>query len=168
MWPLALIPFCLQGLAIGFDEIYFHWKRGLPKWERIGHPLDTFSLLACLLFTLYVPFTDFTMKVYIGLAVLSCFMVTKDEFVHKEHCPGAENWLHACLFLLHPIVLTVAGLIWPIIQGEAVPHWILSWLDNPMALEQFMYAQAILVFLFMLYQIIFWNFIWKDEPVLKM
>jgi hypothetical protein len=99
MWLLALIPFCLQALAIGIDEAYFHYRRGLPKWERIGHPLDTLSLLLCLVMTLWAPFDGENLNIYIGLCVFSCLMVTKDEFIHKEHCPGAENWLHALLLL---------------------------------------------------------------------
>ena len=66
---LILIPFLLQMVIIGVDEWYFHLKRGLPKWERIGHPIDTLSVLACFAFVLFVPFSTLTLKIYIGLAV---------------------------------------------------------------------------------------------------
>ncbi|MDB6081373.1 MAG: hypothetical protein JWO53_645 [Chlamydiia bacterium] len=168
MWIYACIPFFLQAIAISFDEGYFHYQRGLPKWERIGHPIDTLSLLLCLMAALWLPFTEFNMKVYIGLAIISCLMVTKDEFVHKHHCPGAENWLHACLFILHPITLIVAGFIWPVVQGADVPAWVSYWLDSPLFLKDFLLIQVVLIALFFFYQIIFWNFIWKDRPVLKM
>ncbi|MBA2728965.1 MAG: hypothetical protein H0U49_12440 [Parachlamydiaceae bacterium] len=167
MWLLALIPFCLQALAIGFDEIYFHLRRGLPKWERIGHPLDTFSLLICFIFILWMPFDSHTVKIYIGLSIFSCLMVTKDEFIHKEHCPGAENWLHAFLFLLHPITLAVAGMIWPISQGVEVTPWMMAWLDNSEALKLFLVMQTAAIALFFSYQLIYWNFIWKNRPVIK-
>lgn len=168
MWLLALIPFILQALAIGVDEIYFHLRRGLPRWERIGHPLDTFSLLLCFAMVLWVPFDVLALKVYIGLAIFSCLMVTKDEFIHKEHCPGAENWLHALLFILHPITLAATGLIWPISQGiELTPPWLSAWLDNPAALALFLELQTAAITLFFLYQLIYWNFIWKNRPVIK-
>ena len=167
MWIFAFIPFFLQALAIGFDEMHFHYKRGLPKWERIGHPLDTLSLLICLIFVLVIPFSATALKYYIGLAVLSCLMVTKDEFVHKHHCPAAENWLHALLFILHPITLAMTGLIWPIIQRVEMPLWLESWLNNRYALELFLYAQAFSITLFFLYQLIFWNLLWKNTPVTK-
>lgn len=167
MWLYALIPFCLQAVAIGVDEIYFHLKRGLPKWERIGHPLDTFSLLICMAMTLWVPFDDVSLKIYIGLAVFSCLMVTKDEFIHKEHCPGAENWLHAVLFILHPITLAVAGMMWPVSQGVEVSSWITAWLDQPTALYAFLVGQNIAIGLFFCYQVIYWNFIWKNRLVIK-
>lgn len=167
MWIYALIPFSLQAIAILFDEAYFHCKRGLPKWECIGHPLDTLSLLICMGIVLFVPFTENTLKIYCAFAILSCLMVTKDEFIHKHHCPGAENWLHALLFILHPITLAVAGMIWPVMQGVEVSSWISTWLDNPEALKQFMYMQTLLISIFFLYQVIFWNFIWKNHPVIK-
>lgn len=167
MWVYALIPFCLQAIAIGVDEIYFHLQRGLPKWERIGHPIDTLSMLLCLGIVLWVPFSEDNIKYYLACAVFSCVMVTKDEFVHKHHCPASENWLHALLFLLHPITLATAGLIWPVINGVEVPWWMSKWLDNQSMLHIFMILQFWAVFLFFAYQTIYWNFIWKDTQERK-
>src|SRR5438105_1874665 len=113
MWIYALIPFLLQSVVILLDEGVFHYRRGLPLWERIGHPLDTLSLLICLGIVLFLPFNPTNLKIFGCFAVLSCLMVTKDEFVHKHHCSGSENWLHALLFILHPITLALAGMIWP-------------------------------------------------------
>ncbi len=145
---LLLLPFLVQTVAIGLDETYFHIKRGLPKWERIGHPLDTLSVIACLLFVLLVPYSSGALKVFIGLAIFSCLMVTKDEFVHKHHCPAAEHWLHAILFITHPIMLASLGLIW----GR-----------DMLIFFPFLYVQLVLISLFFLYQVIYWNFIWKEE-----
>lgn len=144
---LFLLPFCLQAIAITFDEFYFHWKRGLPKWERIGHPIDTFSLLLCLLFTLFFSLSSHTLIFYIILAALSCLCVTKDEWIHKEHCPGTEQWLHALLFLNHPLVLIVLALMWK---------------QQPLYLP-FLCFQTVFVFFFFLYQLIYWNFIWRED-----
>ena len=164
MWLLFTLPFILQALVILIDEAYFHVKRGLPKWEKIGHPLDTLSTLVCFLFVLAVPYTDTTLYTYVALSIISCLMVTKDEFIHKEHCPGAENWLHALLFLLHPLVLILMGWVWPIIQGIKMS----SWIEEPALLKGFLEIQAGLVFLFFLYQTIFWNIVWKEAPVKKL
>src|SRR5438105_13033611 len=108
MWFLGLIPFILQAIAMIFDEGYFHIRRGLPRWERIGHPVDTLSVIACMGFVLFVPFSTSTLVGYIALAAFSSILVTKDEFVHKHHCPATEQWLHALFFTLHPITLTCA------------------------------------------------------------
>ncbi len=139
-----LIPYFVQMVAIGLDEFIFHVKRGLPKWERIGHPLDTLSVLACFLFVLYVPYSPLALKIYIGLAIFSCILITKDEFVHKHVCPASEQWLHALLFVNHSIVLIVTGILWPSLEG---------------AYYLFLLLQAAFVFLFFLYQVIYWNFI---------
>ncbi len=143
-----LIPFIIQALAISVDEYVFHIKRGLPRWERIGHPLDTLSVLICLVLVLVIPFSASALKWFIGLSIFSCLMVTKDEFVHKHHCPASEHWLHALLFLNHPILLTCTGLMWK----SADPTWSL-----------FLMGQALFVSVFFLYQVIYWNFIWKSE-----
>lgn len=168
MWILAIIPFLLQATCMVFDEGYFHVRRGLPKWERIGHPIDTSSVLICMAFVLFIPFSKSMLTLYIILAAFSSILVTKDEFVHKEHCPASENWLHAVLFTLHPIALTCAGFIWPVIQGVEVTPWIARWLDEPEKLHLFLKMQLSIMVLFLCYQIIFWNFIWKDKPVLKL
>lgn len=146
-----------------FDEGYFHLRRGLPRWERIGHPIDTLSVLLCLSFILLIPFSKLNLFFYILLSSLSCILVTKDEFVHKHHCPAAENWLHALLFTLHPITLATAGFMWPVIQGVEVAPWITDWLNNKQALHLFLQMQCLATILFFFYQIIYWNFVWHEK-----
>lgn len=145
MLTLLVIPFLVQAAAIIFDEWVFHLKRGLPKWERIGHPIDTASVLICFVFVLIFPYSPAALKWYIGLAAASCLLVTKDEFVHKHHCPAAEHWVHALLFLNHPIQLIALGYVWSL----EILRWAL-WL------------QVGFVSLFCLYQIVYWNFIWEE------
>lgn len=160
---LVLLPFALQAVCILFDEYYFHIKRGLPLWERIGHPIDTLSVIACLVFVLTVPYSSYTLKWYIALCGFSCLMVTKDEWVHKHHCPATEQWLHALLFVNHPIVLSAVGLIWYAMSGIAHPAWIQQWLQHPEKLQTMLVGQCSFICLFFLYQVIYWNFIWKEN-----
>jgi hypothetical protein len=140
------IPFIIQAIAIGIDEYYFHLKRGLPRWERIGHPLDTLSLLACLFFVTFSPFSPTTLKWYSALSILSCLMVTKDEFIHKHHCPPAEHWLHALLFLNHPLLLICSGLMWRASSGKV-----------------FLITQAIVGSAFFFYQLVYWNYFYESD-----
>lgn len=158
-----LIPFIVQMFAIGFDEYYFHIRRGLPLWERIGHPIDTLTVIACLLFVLNTPYSPFALKWYIALVVFSCLMVTKDEWVHKHHCPASEQWLHAMLFINHPILLTCVGLIWAAISGHASPTWIQELLSHSQPLKTMLWMQTFFTGLFFVYQVIYWNFIWKEK-----
>ncbi|MBS0604199.1 MAG: hypothetical protein JSS60_04065 [Verrucomicrobia bacterium] len=160
---LILVPFIVQTLVITFDEFYFHVRRGLPKWERIGHPLDTLTVLACFAFVLFVPYSSFFLKVYIGLAIFSCVFVTKDEFVHKDCCPASEQWLHALLFLNHPIVLTAAGLLWPIVDKGIAPSWLSGLVPYADNVRFILIMQTICIALFLTYQTVYWNFLWKDK-----
>ena len=138
---LLLTPFILQGAAMFFDEIYFHRKRGLPLWERIGHPIDSLSVFLCYLFICLMPYTETNLNVYVGLCAFSCLLVTKDEFVHTQNCEARENWLHAVLFVLHPLTFLAAGILW-----------------KQQLLSHFLVLQAVAILLFMIYQIIYWSF----------
>ena len=99
-------------MAILMDEFIFHRQRGLPLWERIGHPIDTFATGICYVWILFRLPTEFNIGVYIGLCVFSSLLITKDEFIHQAHCRAAESWLHAVLFVLHPVSFMAAFLIW--------------------------------------------------------
>lgn len=142
---LFFIVSVIQGAAILFDEFYFHRKRGLPKWERIGHPIDTLSVIACLLFLALAEKNSITIWVFAAMAVASCILVTKDEWVHRKLCTAEEMWLHAVCFMMHPLLL-FSGYI--------------EWEDQrPLFL-----ALAGGISVFLVYQIAYWNFI---EPKLQ-
>lgn len=143
---LLLSSFLVQGAILTIDELYFHRKRGLPLWEKVGHPIDTFSVLICYLFLFISDYNESTLKVFVGLAVLSCLLITKDEFIHRAQAPAAENWLHALLFVLHPVPFIAAGLLW----AEGI--------------EKLSFGlMAVFVLIFMLYQIIYWSFFEKSR-----
>jgi hypothetical protein len=137
---LLLVPFFLQGVAMLFDEFYFHQKRGLPLWERVGHPLDTLSVLACFVFLSVSPATETNLYIYICLCAFSCALITKDEFVHSKICDAKEQWLHSILFVLHPVVFLSAYVIW-------------SQNLNPTLL----WAQSAVLVVFIFYQTIYWS-----------
>jgi len=159
---LLLFPFILQILVIFFDEFYFHIKRDLPRWERIGHPLDTLSVLLCFAYVLLFPFDALHLKIYIGLAVFSCIFVTKDEFVHKECCPASEQWLHALLFLNHPILLVLLGILWPLYQADPLPSFLLAFQKDREIVKLFLWTQTLFIGLFALYQALYWN-VWRKK-----
>ena len=152
-----LLPFGLQMLCMAFDELYFHRRRGLPRWERIGHPLDTLTVLLCLLWLVSVPPGPGAVAAYAGLAIFSCLFVTKDERVHLSHCCAAEQWLHALLFTLHPLVLLSAGLLWPAAHG-------IRYAGNERTL---LTALCAVVFGFGMFQFIYWNLLWRSPKAAR-
>ena len=112
MLALVLAAFALQALAMAVDEGVFHRRRGLPRWERIGHPLDSATVLACYAWLLGAAPTRENAFVYAGLTGFSSLFVAKDEPIHARRCEPGELRLHALLFVLHPSVLLGAGWIW--------------------------------------------------------
>lgn len=145
LWTyLALLPFLLQGFAMTVDEFFFHRRRGLGRWERLGHPLDSFFMLVPLAWALATDFNPRNLVIFILLGAFSCLLVTKDEPVHTAACSSGENWLHAVLFVLHP--LTLAGAAW---------LWRLRDLDHTHA-TLILGVEAGVVTLFMIYQIAYW------------
>jgi hypothetical protein len=111
----ALVAASLQAALMLADEMWFHRARGLPRWERIGHPLDSLSVGACYAVACMVPGAHASHSVvalYIGLAIFSCLFVTKDEPIHRRVCSPAECWVHGVLFVVHPVVLATVGLAW--------------------------------------------------------
>ena len=117
MTALYVLPLALQGIAMLVDEAWFHRRRGLPRWERIGHPLDTLTIIACLGWLL----AGGGLAGYVVLAIGSTLFVTKDEPVHARLCSGGEQWLHAVLFALHPVVLAAFVMLpEPLLVGELI------------------------------------------------
>ncbi len=142
MNALVLTVAGLQALVMLFDEGWFHRRRGLPRWERIGHPLDTATVIACYAWlSLVSPSASVALPVYVALASFSCLFVTKDEVVHARLCSRAECWLHALLFVLHPIVLAAFALAWS--RGEV---WMI-------------HAQLALTIALGAYQVGYWNLV---------
>jgi hypothetical protein len=146
MKSIFLLPFALQGVVMIIDEFYYHRKRGLPQWEKIGHPLDTLSVLACYGFLLALPPNSQSLNWYIGLCAFSCLFVTKDEFIHAKVCTSGEIWLHSLLFILHPITLYLGGFLW---MNE----------ENPL----FIQIQFAILAVFLVYQTFFWSFYGRDK-----
>lgn len=162
MIAVLAAPAAVLALLMAVDEIFFHRRRELPRWERIGHPLDTLTVLCC-----YVVLLGFEPRgpapgLYAVLAVFSCLFVTKDERVHQKLCLAAEHWLHAVLFMLHPLALASAALLW------ATPRLAeLGMAFTPAELKlarTLLWGQAGATLAFGVYQGVYWNWGgWKSS-----
>ena len=147
MIAACIVAIALQAIAMLVDEWWFHRRRELPRWERIGHPLDTLSIVLCLGWLLLVPpAAASALPVYIALAIASTLFVTKDEGVHAKLCSAGEHWLHAVLFVLHPIVFVAFGVLW----------W--------SGARTIIAAQLVLTVGLMIYQLVYWSIWWKPRP----
>ncbi len=109
----AVMAFFAQSGLITLDEWACHRRRLLPRWELIGHPVDTFCLILFFTALTILPSASAPARaVVLILGGLSCLITTKDEWVHKDLSTGFENWLHAMLFLIHPVVAGLYFLLW--------------------------------------------------------
>lgn len=156
-----LIPFVLQVLWIAIDEFYCHHQRKLPRWERIGHPLDTITVLACLFWILYIPPTATSVRVYLALSIFSSLFVLKDDDVHYRECGVFERWLHTFVLTLHPVVLLSAGLLWPALHNQAAHFYDLIQYHG--FEHSFLAFETTMIVLFLFYQTIYWNFIFQPN-----
>lgn len=136
------LPFVLQAIAMFVDEFYFHEKRGLQLWEKLGHPLDTLTVLLCYS---YLIWGTENLSTYVVMSAVSCIFITKDEFVHTSVCPPTEHWLHSLLFVLHPICFLAAYLLHN--QGNVI----------------FLKIQTLVIFIFMFYQALRWSYPWRMQ-----
>ncbi len=109
---LYLAPLAAQALCLLVDEFVFHHRRGLGKWERRGHPIDTLSVLACFCVPAFFAPSPSALFWFAVLSVFSSLLVTKDEWVHAAECEPLEHWLHAVLFIVHPVVFIAVGWVW--------------------------------------------------------
>lgn len=165
MWYLAPLPFLIHGAAMIVDEAWFHHRRGLPVWERLGHPLDTLTVLACYILILALPPTSAGIIVYLCAAAFSCLFIIKDEWVHARRCTGGEMWLHGFLFVMHPILLGIAG-VWRFAPSLPALHAYPAIADAAPNSAQaffgaFLFGQTLLTGAFMAYQLLYWNGPWK-------
>jgi 2-polyprenyl-6-hydroxyphenyl methylase/3-demethylubiquinone-9 3-methyltransferase len=87
------------------------------------------------------------------MAMGSCLLITKDEFIHQRLCSGGEHWLHAVLFILHPIVLVATGCLWVGLGAAALGRG-----STPLALGAWLLLlQALLVSGFLVFQLVYWS-----------
>lgn len=153
-----LVPFALQSLCMAVDELYFHRQRSLPRWERLGHPLDTLTVLLCFGWLFWMPPSLGSAGIYAALSFFSCLFVTKDEPVHRRFCGAGEHWVHALMFMLHPMILLSAGLLWPVWHGQKLPFIKYSGFE-----QSFLLSNALITLGFGLYQLLYWNLLWPSR-----
>ena len=111
---LIVAPIVVQACAALLDEWFFHRRRVLGTWERVGHPLDTLLVIIPLSLAVCCEFSERVFIFYSILALLSCLLVLKDEYIHHSCCGWQEQLLHAIMFQCHPLVFVSMGFAWAV------------------------------------------------------
>jgi hypothetical protein len=157
-WAAAAAPWWLLSLGMLVDELRYHRARGLPVWERVGHPVDTAVMLSCLALTFVSAPTRRALLAFAALSFLSMALITKDEGVHLRACTPGEARLHAALFMLHPLALLSTLAAW------AAPEALAAAGADAARLRLALAAQLGVGAAFWLYQVLYWNFLCEAAP----
>lgn len=117
LYGFTIAAIGIQLSLMTVDEFVFHKRRGLSVFESYGHVADSalFGLALCV--PGYMQYSSSALYAFIALGILSSLLITKDEWEHSGSCEPAENWVHALLFINHPVLLFCIGLLWW--RGEA-------------------------------------------------
>jgi hypothetical protein len=162
MYYLVVFFLIFHCSLLCLDEFYFHYRRGLPKWEIIGHPLDTLTILFGILFLKYRSYSEDNLKIYIIISFFSCIFVTKDELLHHKLCTTGEMWVHGLLLICHPIIFICAAYI------KWFPHSPQDkYFYQLMSLNRSFNQLPNTMMLILVYEIIFWSVVWKRIFPLK-
>lgn len=86
------------------DEHYFNKKRDHSKFETISVVLDGILFLIPMLMATFIDFDEKWVLPYKLAGALSMISVVKNEVFHKI-LQLRERLTHACLYVLHPIIL---------------------------------------------------------------
>ncbi|MBI1764474.1 MAG: hypothetical protein HYR56_23870 [Acidobacteria bacterium] len=121
--------------------------------------MDTLTVLFCFGWVFLVVPTTVTVCAYTGLSLFSCLFVTKDEAIHCQVCKASEQWVHALMFMLHPLILLSAGLLWPVWHGQALSFFTYTGFER-----SFLLGNTLLTFGFGLFQLLYWNLLWPSRP----
>lgn len=128
---LLLLLAGVQALVMLWDELFFHRRRGLERFERWGHVADTAVFCAALCIPAFAAPDRVPLISFVLLAFFSSLLITKDEWIHAKVCTGAENWCHALLFILHGALLVIVGILWVLEPDawelRALPFLVLAW-----------------------------------------
>ena len=155
-WVILLFPFVILGIVTSFDELYYHRKRGLPRWERLGHPLDLLSFVFCWGWMATHDFNDVNLCIYIALSVFACVLSTKDEWVHTELCPPGEQWMHSMMFMFNPMVFFCGGFIWAC-APSTLPLPTNHWQETAQLLYPLIPLNAVGYIFLLIYNFTYWH-----------
>jgi hypothetical protein len=101
-----------HGVLTLYDELWLHRRRRLGSWEARAHLAATALIVVLELGVFFLAPSPGRMFAYFVLAVASSLSITLEEKLHARVCPPIEHWVHALLFMLHPLALLTIGVCW--------------------------------------------------------
>jgi hypothetical protein len=140
-----------QVVLFHLDEYYFHRKRRLTRGEIVSALIDGILYVIPLTVAIFAPFSDIWKAVFIGMSVISCLSIAKNEFFYPK-LERRERMVHSFLYVLHPVVLYTYYISW---QGNYFSNYMNFWILQIIYLGLGVRTLA--------HQVIYWNYIYSDE-----
>lgn len=137
----------LHASLLNIDEHYFNKNRSHSKYEIASIITDGIFFLIPLLFAIFIQYDEGLEIIYKGLGALSMISIVKNEYFYKD-LEVKERLVHACLYVLHPILLFTFYESWKNNYFVAHPNfWMFQLLYVGLGIKT------------ITYQVIYWNYI---------
>ena len=137
----------LHATLFYIDEYILNKKRGLTQIEINSALADGVLYLTLVGMTLFAPYNHVTKYIYLGLCLVSCLSIIKNEWLYPQ-LDKLERLIHAGLYVLHPLILYAFYLSW---QQQFFSTEMTYWMIQ--------LCYFILGFKAMAYHVIYWNYI---------
>lgn len=144
---MLILVIILHAVLVNIDDHLFNNKRGHLKYETLSVILGALLFLIPQLIAIFVTYDETMGLVYKVLAGISMVSIVQSEMFHKN-LHVKERLLHACLYVLHPIVLFTFFESWQ--NNYFVTHtnfWMIQLVYVGVGIKT------------ITYQIIYWNYI---------
>jgi len=137
----------LHAILVNIDDHVFNNKRSHSKFETVSVITDGIFFILPQLVATFIAYTPSWGIIYKVLGAISMASIIKNEYFHKN-LDTRERIVHACLYVLHPIILFT---------------FYESWTNNYFVTNTNFWMVLLLYvgmgFKTISYQIIYWNYI---------
>ena len=144
---MLILLLCLHVILVNIDDHVFNNKRRHSKYETLSVISDGILFILPQLVAIFISYTNDWGMIYKVLGAFSMASIIKNEYFHKG-IDVKERIIHACLYVLHPIILFT---------------FYESWVNNYFVTNtNFWMVLLIYVglgFKTISYQVIYWNYI---------
>lgn len=144
---MLILLLILHITLVNIDDHVFNNKRSHSKYETISVITDGLLFMIPQLIAIFVGYTENWGIIYKVLGAISMASIIKNEYFHSN-LETKERLIHACLYVLHPIILFT---------------FYESWINNYFVTNpNFWMVQLLYLgvgFKSICYQVIYWNYI---------
>jgi hypothetical protein len=137
-----------HALLFAYDEYFLKRKRNLSVIEINSSLLDGILYIGLVAMTIFTTYSETLSSIYIAVSVLSCLSILKNELIYPLNINRDERIVHACLYVLHPLILYCF-----------YHSWSLNFFHTNMTYWLLQLGYLVLGFKTISYHVIYWHYI---------